>query len=350
MYALNSRTYGETADQDMTYVGEGDIEKSTITPLVPTNSSTPLSSLVENSESCEDSSIEADDSFHKPIFTVFYAIAVIALFIYGAHFMTDENNAETGLMLPLSPPLNVLFFRTVSNWPSCIDRRHQFWRLFSHQLVHAGYMHVISNQFMLLIFGSFFECNQGATTMVIILQLSILGGCMGHAAVWPFRPLIGNSHGVYGLFGASLAEVIINADVKPLKHTVILLFIFITQIIVDIVGFLFWFNPQVGYSAHTAGFCSGLLLSLSLSSCDKKKSWKILLGLLSITIYTTTIVYLLHHYVSTWPSQSLISPTWSNLEMETCCEYAIQIQKESDITQDEVIELFYCNGNTLVEK
>ena len=203
---------------------------------------------------------------------------------------------------------------------------------------------------MLLIFGSFYESNQGFWRTCLLFELSIVAGCMGHAAVWPLRPLIGNSHGVYGLFGASLAEVLVNADIIPRQQTILLLCMFFTQLVLDIVGFVLWFNPHVGYSAHAAGFLSGLLTSFVFSSSDIKRVWKHVIRACSVIIFAGGLWYLLEHYENTWPPEALISPSWSDVSSQTCCVDALKYQEDWGISQEVVAEVFRCDGYNLVER
>lgn len=286
----------------------------------------------------------------KPIFTALYVTTVLLLFLYGIYFITGEKNVTYSSLSPISPPIERLYFETASPWPHCQDSRSQWWRLFSHQVVHAGYMHVISNQCLLLIFGIFYEANQGFMRTLVIFELSILGGCMGHAAVWPLRPLIGNSHGVYGLFGASTAEVILNADMMKKKNAIVILTMCFVQLSIDIVGFIWWFNPHVGYSAHAAGFLSGLLMSFVLSSRGKTRIWKSLVGFLSVIAFSGGQFYVLAHYERTWPPEALITPSWSDIPSQTCCAASLRYQERLDVNQDYIVEHYSCKGWDLEEK
>jgi rhomboid protease GluP len=302
--------------------------------------------IVDNAEE----STQGYTTKNRPIFTFFYVMIVIGLFLYGIYFMSSEDNVDYGTLSPISPPVEGFYFTTAKAWPSCKDTRPQWWRLFSHQVVHAGYLHVISNQLMLLIFGCFYESNQGSFRTVVIFELSILSGCMGHAAVWPLRPLIGNSHGVYGLFGACMAHIIVNADMMRGKSAFVLLLMCFLQLTIDIVGFLFWFNPNIGYSAHTAGFLGGLLMSFSLTYCDRKKMWKTVLSYASIVTFSCSLWFIVSHYENTWPPEAFITPAWSDVSSQTCCTDAIKIQYELGMNQEEVLEQYYCNGWVLILK
>jgi membrane associated rhomboid family serine protease len=286
----------------------------------------------------------------KPIFTMLYTSSVLLLFVYGIYFISGAENVEYGLLSPISPPMERLYFTTASEWPSCEDNRSQWWRLFSHQLVHAGYLHVLSNQLMLLIFGCFYEANQGFWRTFFLFELSIVAGCMGHAAVWPLRSLIGNSHGVYGLFGASLAEVLVNADVMAPKQVLLLLFMFCTQLCIDVLVFFLWFNPHVGYSAHAAGFFSGLLLSFAISTCEIKRVWKYIFSVTSISLFGYGLWQILQYYEKTWPPTALLAPSWSDVSQQTCCADALLYQDDLGISQEEVLDLFTCDGYDLIDK
>jgi membrane associated rhomboid family serine protease len=38
-----------------------------------------------------------------------------------------------------------MYYRLVGDFPQCEDLRYQVWRLLSYQLVHKGYVHLLSN-------------------------------------------------------------------------------------------------------------------------------------------------------------------------------------------------------------
>lgn len=319
-------------------------------------STTPLVRNFSSPTSDADSNLDNDDTGQnayaakKPIFTVIYVTSVVLLFLCGVYFIAEAQTVTYGMFSPISPPLECLYFSTTSQWPTCQDRRSQWWRLFSHQLVHAGYLHLLSNQIMCAVFGSFYEAHQGFWRTLVVSQLSILAGCMGHAAVWPLRSLIGNSHGVYGLFGACMAEVIINADMMPTKTALLLLLMCFVQLSIDILGFMFWFNPHVGYSAHTAGFLAGLLLSFSFSSRGHSRVWKYLLGGVCLVFFTGCLGYELHHYETTWPPEAFIKPSWSEVSSQTCCADALYYQEAMGVSQDVIVEHYNCDGWDLVQK
>lgn len=292
----------------------------------------------------------SERTYRIPIFTVLYALSVLLLFLYGIYFISGEDNVKYGPFSPISPPLEGLYFSAISEWPYCRDTRSEWWRLLSHQVVHAGYMHVLSNLLMLLVFGCFYESHQGFIRTATVFEVSIVAGCMGHAAVWPLRPLIGNSHGVYGLFGATIAEVLVNADATLLTHTLLLLLMLFIQLVIDVIGFVLWFNPHVGYSAHACGFLAGFLLSFAISSAVHKRPWKYVICILSTLAVVGGLWYLLDHYESSWPPETLISPSWSEVSTQTCCADSIRYQQKMGTNQEEVVESFYCDGNEIVEK
>lgn len=115
-----------------------DVENSTMSPLSPF-----FPPLIEDSQENED--INSEDGFgqshalRKPIFTVLYISSVLFLFLFGIYGISDSAHVEYGIISPISPPIEGLYFSTTSAWPHCEDSRYQWWRLVSHQVMKLLY-------------------------------------------------------------------------------------------------------------------------------------------------------------------------------------------------------------------
>lgn len=119
-------------------------------------------------------------------------------FLYGiiSHCIeTIGNPFDISLLTFISPPNKQLWFQSVDVWPHCSDMRFHLNKLFTHQLVHGGLSHLIPNHCHLLVVGSLLEHRVGAVALVSVYAYGIVLGALGHGIIWPFRPLIGCSHG-----------------------------------------------------------------------------------------------------------------------------------------------------------
>jgi membrane associated rhomboid family serine protease len=78
--------------------------------------------------------------------------------------------------------------------------------LFTHMLLHGGWLHLLVNTGMLLAFAAGLERMLGARRMLIIAVLSGLAGGLVHLAVYARdgSPMLGASGALSGLFGAMM--------------------------------------------------------------------------------------------------------------------------------------------------
>jgi membrane associated rhomboid family serine protease len=78
--------------------------------------------------------------------------------------------------------------------------------LFSHMLLHGGWLHLVANTGMLLAFAAGLEKLIGAPRMLLLALISGLAGALLHVAVYPHdgTPMLGASGAISGLFGAMM--------------------------------------------------------------------------------------------------------------------------------------------------
>jgi hypothetical protein len=81
---------------------------------------------------------------------------------------------------------------------------------------------------------------------------------------------IGSSHGVYALYGGLVAQIILNYDTLPPLLGGIIVCAVLIQILSDAFTLLFFFNQDVGYSAHAGGWVMGILVGLAISKTGTK--------------------------------------------------------------------------------
>jgi membrane associated rhomboid family serine protease len=146
--------------------------------------------------------------------------------------------------------------------------------LLSSQFLHAGWLHVLSNMWMLAIFGRGVERRMGSGRFLIFYLL--VGALAGAAQAWsaPGSPIpaVGASGAIAGVLGAYIA-------LFPRAQILLLVPIFIFPLLLPVsavFGILLWFflqlysgtlalaNPLAGggvaWWAHVGGFVAGLVL------------------------------------------------------------------------------------------
>ena len=85
---------------------------------------------------------------------------------------------------------------------------HEWWRLFTPILLHAGVIHLFCNVAVQLETGAFFEREWGSVPWLIIYVTSAVGSTILSVIVMPNAISVGSSGAVMGLFGGKLAEII----------------------------------------------------------------------------------------------------------------------------------------------
>ncbi len=184
--------------------------------------------------------------------------------------------------------LNALvFFYELSLSPAGLDRLTRTWGLVPAQLLahpatlwvtiftamflHGGWFHIISNMWVLFIFGDNVEDRLGGARYLIFYLLSGVAAAVMEAVILPTSkvPVIGASGAIAGVLGAYLI-LYPRAKVASL---VPILFIFTIIDIPAVLFLLFWFLTQlfsgwlalqgatgsgIAWWAHVGGFVFGM--------------------------------------------------------------------------------------------
>ncbi len=86
---------------------------------------------------------------------------------------------------------------------------HEYWRLVSPILLHAGVFHLICNVAVQLDTGAFWEREWGSFIWLIIYLVSAVWGSILSVIVIPNSVGVGSSGAVCGLFGAKMVRLIL---------------------------------------------------------------------------------------------------------------------------------------------
>ncbi|VUZ48943.1 unnamed protein product [Hymenolepis diminuta] len=147
--------------------------------------------------------IEAYDCRPPPIFIPLITFSQIAVFVYYAIVLSQDDNpfndvtATSGV--PMKSPLIYL--------PT---KRYQAWRFVSYMFIHNGYYHLIFNCILQFALGTFLELVHKFWRVGIVYVLGVLAGSLAHSVSDPFLALAGASGGCYALIGAHVATIITN--------------------------------------------------------------------------------------------------------------------------------------------
>ena len=202
----------------------------------------------------------------------------------------------------------------------------------------------------LLAFGSLLEQFQGSLCTGVIFELCIAISTLGQNFYSPYGSLVGCSGGVYGLIGGNLANIIINKQFMDMAKFALILYLVLSQIIVDTILYFLWFNPYYGYAAHFTGFITGLLATLAFGVLHRTTG-KLLVSLTALALLISMIVYLFQSYFTVWPPFSHFQlPFHSGSTGETtCCEQILNLVHNYHVDYASVIAQYSCNGYTLID-
>lgn len=160
---------------------------------------------------------------------------------------------------------------------------HEYWRLFTPILLHAGIFHLLCNVAVQLDTGAFFEREWGSLIWLIVYLGSAASGSILSVIVSPNTVGVGSSSSVCGLFGAKLAEALCRSrestktSQRELSHA-ILCEQFGTTLCSVILILLFSFIPFVDWAAHIGGLIGGFFISMMIFSCQIKTiRWKVVM-------------------------------------------------------------------------
>lgn len=184
--------------------------------------------------------------------------------------------------------VNVLvFLYELSLSPAGLDRLTRTWGLVPAQLLahpvqlwitiftamflHGGWFHIISNMWVLFIFGDNVEDRLGGTRYLIFYLMSGVAAALMEAFILPSSnvPMIGASGAIAGVLGAylvlyprakvaSLVPILFIFTIIDIPAVLFLLFWFITQLFSGWLALQGAAGSGVAWWAHVGGFLFGM--------------------------------------------------------------------------------------------
>lgn len=257
--------------------------------------------------------IQGYDCKPPPLFLIVVSALEIGVFIYFAvDIQRSGGEVTSDKSLPLHDPFR---YRP--------RRRYEAWRFLTYMFIHNGYIHLINNLIMQLIFGLPLELYHEWKAIMPVYIAGVIGGSLAHSVTDFNAGLAGASGGCYAIIGAHLANVIINwkemnygsTDLSNKRWPIRLLASAYTRIII-ILGFLSWDTAyafyrrfrdtgtvKVGIAAHFGGLITGLLLGILLLKNVRKEKWERVLGWCGFGLYIAAVLtcILLNIYYKHYP-------------------------------------------------
>ena len=145
----------------------------------------------------------------------------------------------------------------------------EYYRLITGGFLHAGFIHVALNMFVLFILGRLLEPAIGTPRFVVLYFVSLLAGSFGALLLDPDIPTVGASGAVYGLMGAA----IVIARQRG------------AQQIVQEIGIWLGLNLLLSFTVngisvggHLGGLLGGTLAALIIVAAEKRSSGRGVIG------------------------------------------------------------------------
>lgn len=136
--------------------------------------------------------------------------------------------------------------------------RNQWWRLFTAQFVHIGFLHIASNAVIIYYVGSILEPMIGSWRFLFVYLLSGVGGnLLSFAFGNDLTTSAGASTALFGLFGVVIALAVKLRGYAPVAQFGKQLFALAAVNI-----FLDLFISQVDIFGHIGGLLTGFLLGI----------------------------------------------------------------------------------------
>ena len=138
----------------------------------------------------------------------------------------------------------------------------EWWRMFTGGFLHAGFIHLAFNMFLLWMLGSQLERLLGPTSYLILYFGSLLSGALGVMLLDPLALTVGASGAVFGLMGATVVYQL-RRGVSPWSNGIGTLLI---------INLIFTFaRPNISVGGHLGGLLGGLLIGWLIDEINKKR-------------------------------------------------------------------------------
>ena len=174
--------------------------------------------------------------------------AIVSLFYFNYVLVNKES---------LSQIENLYFYLGGNNRELILNG--QYWRLISHQFVHASFFHLFFNMYALAYIGLMVEHKLGVRKYLTIYLLS--GVCGGVVSMFFHLDgyMVGASGAIMGLFGSFIALLISNAFEKNATRALL-----ISTIAVTLLMLVSGLRGNTDNAAHIGGLVSGFLTAYIL--------------------------------------------------------------------------------------
>src|SRR3954449_12472227 len=136
----------------------------------------------------------------------------------------------------------------------------QAWGLITSGVLHAGFIHILFNMYLLWILGQMLEPTLGSQRFATLYFTALLWGSFGALLLKPDAVTVGASGAVFGLMGAAAVELR-SRGINPLQTN-------IGMLIVLNLALSFAFSGSISVGGHIGGLVGGALAGMALGYAD----------------------------------------------------------------------------------
>ncbi len=154
-------------------------------------------------------------------------------------------------------------FNELALYGPAIDQGSEYWRLIGGGFLHAGFIHIAFNMYLLWVLGQMLEPTLGSGRFAALYTTALLWGSFGALLVEPNAVTVGASGAVFGLMGAAAVEMR-SRGVNPLKSDIGMLIIFN-------LGLSFVLS-NISIGGHIGGLIGGALAGLAIDFAQRRRS------------------------------------------------------------------------------
>src|SRR3954471_8556529 len=140
---------------------------------------------------------------------------------------------------------------------------HEYYRLVTSGFLHAGFIHIAFNMYLLWILGQMLEPALGGVRFAAIYVTALLAGSFGALLVEPNSVTVGASGAVFGLMGAAFVELRARG-IDPFQAGIGGL-IAINLVISFII-------PGIAWGGHIGGLIGGAAAMFAIQAGDRARS------------------------------------------------------------------------------
>lgn len=129
----------------------------------------------------------------------------------------------------------------------------EYWRLISAVFLHAGFIHLLMNSFVLAIAGRILEPSIGSVKFLFVFLFSGVVASLISISWHPSTISVGASGAIYGLLGALIVLTFNGFIPKPKRADV-----WMISCLVIVSGLVMGVVSNIDHAAHLGGFLAGL--------------------------------------------------------------------------------------------